>query len=79
MVRHKLALAEEYPAAQRRGPEGGPEGAARISRWMTDWHLARASNGACAVVLTTDETLVRRWLRATGQHRVVRVLGVGEG
>ena len=30
MVRHKLALAEEYPAAQRRGPEGGPEGAARM-------------------------------------------------
>ncbi len=80
MVRHKLALAEEYPAAQRRGHGGpGPERGARISRWMTDWHVALASNGACAVVLTTDEALVRRWLRATGQRRVVRVLGVGEG
>jgi hypothetical protein len=80
MVRHKLALAAEYPAAQRRGDDGpGPERGARISRWMTDWHVALASNGACAVVLTTDESLVRRWLRATGQRRVVRVLGVGEG
>jgi len=80
VVRHKLALAEEYPAAQRRGHGGpGPERGARISRWMTDWHVALASNGACAVVLTTDETLVRRWLSATGQRRIVRVLGVGEG
>jgi hypothetical protein len=79
MVRHKLALSVEYPAAQRRGNEGGPAGAAPISRWMTDWHLALASNGACAVVLTTDEALVRKWLAATGQRRAVRVLGVGEG
>ena len=77
-VRHKLALAEEYPAAQRAGGEG-PEGAAPLSHWMTDWHLARASVGACAVVLTTDEALVGRWLASSNAGRVVRVLGVGEG
>ena len=78
IVRTKLLLAVEYPSAQRRGLTS-PATAARVSRHMTDWHLAWASNGACAVVLTTDEALVREWLSQGGRRRVVRVLGVGEG
>ena len=31
------------------------------------------------MLLTTDEHLVSRWVRAHGARRVVRVLGVGEG
>jgi len=77
-VSSKLALASEYPAAQRADAQR-PADASAVSRWLTDWHLALASNGACAVVLTTDEALVRQWLGSTGQRRVVRVLGVGEG
>ena len=77
-VSNKLALAAEYPAAQR-ADAARPADASAVSRWLTDWHIALASNGACAVVLTTDEALVRRWIGASGQRRVVRVLGVGEG
>ena len=78
-VRRKLELATEYPCAQRAGAEALPGDSPWISPWLKRDHVAPASIGACAVLLTTDEHLVSRWVRARGAPRVVRVLGVGEG
>ena len=79
LVRRKLELALEYPAAMRSGADALPPDAPWISRWLKREHVAPASVGACAVLLTTDEALVTRWARVHGHDRVVRVLGVGEG
>jgi hypothetical protein len=79
LVRKKLELATEYPCAQRSGAAALPPDGPWISPWLKRDHVAPASIGACAVVLTTDEHLVSRWVRAGGRFRVVRVLGVGEG
>lgn len=78
LTEHKLGLAAAYPAAQRRQAE---DLAAEpfLSPWMRRGHMAQASVGACAVLLTTDVRLVEAWLRRGGRRRVVRVLGVGEG
>lgn len=79
LIRRKLELASEYPAALRAGAEALPVDAPWISPWLKRDHVAPASVGACAVLLTTDEALVSRWVRAGRRARVVRVLGVGEG
>ncbi len=89
VVMYKLGLANEYRAAQRYVDPGRPESVQRqldeyersrpMGRWLRGWHTAQASNGACAVLLTTDEALVRDWLADRQQRRIVRVLGVGEG
>lgn len=79
LVRRKLELATEYPAAQRSGPAGLPFDSPWISPFLRRDHVAPASVGACAVLLTTDDQLVSRWVRRHGGNRVVRVLGVGEG
>ena len=79
LVRRKLELATEYPAAQRSGAEALPPTSPWISPWLKRDHVAPASVGACAVLMTTDEHLVSRWVRDRGARRVVRVLGVGEG
>jgi hypothetical protein len=82
MVRHKLALAAS--STRRRSVAAddgrGPNGAAPISRWMTDWHLALASQRRLrrGAHHRRDARAVSGW-RATGQRRAVRVLGVGEG
>ncbi len=79
LVLRKLELGREYQAAQR--PRAGgdrPEGSPWITPWLRVFHVAPASVGACAVVLTSNIGVVREWLR-TGAGRVVRVLGVGEG
>ena len=79
LVLRKLALGREYDAAQRPSARGDrPEGSPWITPWMRVFHVAPASVGACAVVLTSNIGIVREWLR-TGAGRVVRVLGVGEG
>ncbi len=82
----KLALADEYRATQRNAADTAaqpPRWNRPYSRWMGYQHMAWASVGACAVVLTTDRALVERWIereRAQGRRpRLVRVLGVGEG
>ena len=77
---HKLRLAKEYSAAQR-NDETDPDSTSSspMAWWLTKWHLAAASNGACAVVLTTNDDLVREWLQAKKYGRVVRVIGIGEG
>lgn len=74
IVDDKLELASEYPAAHdRRGEEGGDR---LMARWLRKRHLALASNGACAVILTTDPELAAM---ANHRGRVVRILGVGMG
>jgi hypothetical protein len=82
----KLTLADEYRAAQRSLRETAaqpPRWNRPYGRWMGYQHMAWASVGACAVVLTTDRALVERWIereRSLGRRpRLVRVLGVGEG
>jgi hypothetical protein len=89
LVLFKLGLAHEYRAAQRFIDPAVPASLQRqldehersrpMGRWMRGWHTAQASNGACAVLLTTDEGLVRDWMADRHQRRIVRVLGVGEG
>lgn len=94
LVMFRMQLAGEYPAAQRRiHPDAQPadpdsrqaqeqayQRSPLLGRWLRRWHVAPASNGACAVLLTTDEQLVRAWLAAdSSRKRVVRVLGIGEG
>ncbi len=74
----KLRLASEYPAAMRRDAEAEALAGRPLARWLHDAHVAHACNGACAVVLTTDEAVVEA-LIASGHRRLVRVLGVGEG
>jgi len=78
-VRRKLELATEYPSAQRSGAGALPPDSPWISPWLKRDHVAPASVGATAVLLTTDESLVAQWVRERGARRVVRVLGVGEG
>ncbi len=82
----RLALADEYRAAQRSRRDVSampPRWNRPYGRWMGYQHMAWASVGACAVALTTDRALVERWIereRASGRRpRLVRVLGVGEG
>ena len=79
LVRRKLELATEYPSALRSGAQALPADSPWISTWLKREHVAPASVGACAVLLTTDEAVVGRWVRAGRRARVVRVLGVGEG
>lgn len=74
----KLRLASEYPAAMRRDADATATTGRPLARWLHDAHIAHACNGACAVVLTTDEAVVSA-LIAGGHRRLVRVLGVGEG
>lgn len=74
----KLRLADEYPAAMRRDADAESLSGRPLARWLHDAHVAPACNGACAVVLTTDEAVVEA-LIAAGHRRLVRVLGVGEG
>lgn len=74
----KLRLAAEYPAAMRRDADAEALSGRPLARWLHDAHVAHACNGACAVILTTDESVVEA-LIASGHRRLVRVLGVGEG
>lgn len=74
----KLRLATEYPAAMRSDADAVEVRGRPLARWLHDAHVAPACNGACAVVLTTDEAVARA-LVAAGHRRLVRVLGVGEG
>ncbi|MCA9541488.1 MAG: hypothetical protein KC620_21470, partial [Myxococcales bacterium] len=77
LAANKLRMAAEYPAAMRSAHKPERPGVP-LARWLHDHHIAPACNGACAVVLTTDEAVVRA-LVAAGHRRLVRVLGVGEG
>ncbi len=79
LLEHKLDLVREYPAAYRYGPRPDLDGSPWFSPWMRRCDIAAATNGACAVLLTSDAELVNRWLTKSGGRRVVRVLGVGEG
>ena len=78
LAANKLRLATEYPAAMRRGGKTEVVMGRPLARWLHDAQVAQACNGACAVVLTTDEAVVAALVRA-GHRRLVRVLGVGEG
>jgi len=79
LLRHKIALGKEYPAAFRSLGECGVDKDAQMGRWMWKRHMALAANGACAMILTTDRKLVQECVKKHGSSRVVRVLGVGEG
>ena len=77
ITHHKLALGDEYLAGQRDSTT--PIARDPMARWMCKGHMASASVGACAVVLTTDEELVRAWVARGKHNRIVRILAVGEG
>lgn len=77
ITRYKLALGTEYRAGQRDSTT--PIARDPMARWLCKGHMASASVGACAVVLTTDEDLVRTWVARGTHNRIVRILGVGEG
>lgn len=78
LTAHKLALSRGYPSACRSG-EAPEDRAAWFTPLMRQGDIAPATNGACAVLLTTDRELTQAWVASSGARRVVRVLGVGEG
>ncbi|MCB9543187.1 MAG: hypothetical protein H6703_12170 [Myxococcales bacterium] len=78
LAANKLRLAGEYPAAMRRSEGESVVMGRPLARWLCDEQVAPACNGACAVVLTTDEAVVAALVKG-GARRLVRVLGVGEG
>ncbi|MEZ4432793.1 MAG: hypothetical protein R3F65_10295 [bacterium] len=76
LAANKLRLAGEYPAAMRRSEGESVVMGRPLARWLCDEQVAPACNGACAVVLTTDEAVVAALVKA-GARRLVRVLGWG--
>lgn len=79
-VQQKLVLSREYAAAQRSGDDPGEVVG---SDWITPWfrvaHMAPASVGAAATIMTTDEALAAEWSLEHPTARVVQVSGVATG